>query len=201
MKPVSIPGAVLGTALALGCIGPAAAQQAPTVAIMPTLYFSATQQSADNVTQGLRERFEQQGYTVTGADRATSAFQAAWLDRRTHYADSAAIRFGQQAGADLVAYPRLLAVGMPMAGAGQSALQPNAVILLRILNVHTKAAIYARQIGHEFSAEAQGGMEFNLPQPVATATAAEVTDNYFARIRNSPAERRRASATRRGRDS
>jgi hypothetical protein len=170
---------------------------------MPTQYFSATAESAQNVTQGLAQQFESKGYTVVGADRAQSAAQSAGLGPSTHYADRVAVQFGRAAGADLVVYPRLLAVGVPMAnagggnaGGGTGLLAPAAVILLRVNNVHTGANIYCRQIGHEFRGEvmaAPGATTVTLPPPVATATASEVTDLYFQRVQNSPMETSRAS--------
>lgn len=181
-------------ALGLGLAGPAHAQTKPTVALMPTQYFSAAPESAQNVTQGLREQFERQGYSVMPADKMQSTWSSMNLGPSTHYADRTAIRFGRSAGADLVAYPRLLAVGIPInarPGADKSALiEPAAVIHLRVLNVHTGAPIYFNQIAHEFASEVPTNVaaEFHLPQPVATATASEVTAGYFQRVAGSRQE-------------
>src|SRR5438045_680003 len=100
----------LGTAIA----GPASAQRKPTIAIMPAQYFSADAESARNVTEGLRTRFESQGYTVIPMDRAQATWSSMGLAPNEHYADRVAVKFGQSIGADLVAYPRLLAVGIPI---------------------------------------------------------------------------------------
>jgi hypothetical protein len=156
MKLGVVQGVLLACTLGVGIASPASAQR-PSVAVMPSLYFSAEAESADNVTRGIAQQFEGQGYTVVGADQARSAFESAGLNRTTHYADREALRFGRAAGAQLVAYPRLLGVGIPFAGANQGFLEPAAVILLRVLNVRTGRPIYARQISHEFTADVPHG--------------------------------------------
>jgi hypothetical protein len=183
-------GALLVLGLGLGLTSSASSQTRPSIAIMPTQYFSADAQSAANVTAGLREQFERQGYTVTDAGRSTSTFESMQLGASTHYPDSVARRFGQTAGADLVAYPRLLAVGLPAATTGDaSLLEPAAVVHLRVINVKTGAPIYFRQIAHEFRADSPGeNVAFQLPEPVATASASEVTQMYFARVAGSREE-------------
>ncbi len=194
---VSSCGALCALGLGVALAAPAAAQNKPSIAIMPAQYFSADAESAANLTQGLREQYERQGYSVLPADRAGSTFQSMNLDPQTHYADAVAVRFGRSMGSDLVAYPRLLVVGIPLAGetAGQgNVFTPAAVVHLRVLNVHTGAPIFFRQVGHEFSTDA-GGMtagEFRLPAPVATAAATEVTQMYFQRVAGSRQEFRGA---------
>ena len=184
---------VLAAALALGLMSPAAAQQRPSIAVMPAGFFAADEQSATNLTQGLAREFESKGYSVLGGDRAQSAFQSMSLSRNMHYADRVALRFGRDMGADLVAYPRLLAVGIPMANARMAEgtlFEPAAVVHLRVLNVHTGAPIYFRQIAHEFRTDAQVAADFNLPAPIATAAANEVTTMYFERVAGSRQEMR-----------
>lgn len=180
---------VLATLLLGAALGSPASAQQKSIAVMPTLFFSADAQSADNVTNGIVQQFEGQGYSVVPMDRSRSAFQSAGLQPNRHYADREAIRFGRSVGAQLVAYPRLLAVGIPYAGEGAFA-QPNAVILMRVVNVRTGRAIYGRQIGHEFRTDPPApGETFTLPQPVATATAEAVLQQYFQRIKGSRLER------------
>jgi hypothetical protein len=175
-------------ALAVGTVlaTPAAAQQRPTMAIMPTQYFSADAESAQNVTQGLVQQYEGQGYTVLPMDRARSTFEQMGLHPQTHYADAVAVRFGRSLGADLVAYPRLLVVGIPIVSeqpVDARISRPAAVMHLRVLNVHTGQPIYFRQIAHEFTVERPDPTaEFVLPEPVATATAADVTQIYFQMV-------------------
>jgi hypothetical protein len=198
---------LLAAALGLGLLSPAAAQSKPTIAIMPTQYFSADAESAKNLTTGLGQQFEGQGYTVVGADRSDQTFQSLGLSPTTHYADATALKFGRSIGADLVAYPRLLALGIPMANTTGSQsggmLEPQAVVLLRVLNVHTGGAIYARQIGHSFVTDqpVENVSDFHLPQPVATATATDATSWYFQRVAGSRQEFSHGAAmpTRRGR--
>lgn len=183
--------AVLGVALA----SPARAQSKPTIAIMPAQYFAAEAESAENLTQGLVRQYEGQGYQVMPLDRSRSTFQSMGLGASQHYADRVAVNFGRQMGADLVAYPRLLSVGIPINNPDLKSaelLQPAAVAHLRVLNVHTGQAIYFRQIAHDFTVDApQVAADFRLPEPVATATADEVTQMYFQRVAGSRQEFRR----------
>jgi hypothetical protein len=191
---LNIRGSLAAAALGLALVSPAAAQTKPSIAVMPTGYFTATSESADNVTQGLSSQFEGQGYRVMGTDQAQSAFQTLGLNRSQHYADRVALKFGRQMGSDLVAYPRLLAVGVPISGETVKTtelLQPAAVVHLRVLNVHTGQAIYFRQIAHEFNTDAPTMVSsFQLPSPVATASANEVTQMYFQRVAGSRQEYR-----------
>ena len=194
---------IAALALGAGLMSPAAAQQKPSIAIMPAQYFSADADSAKNLTNGLSQQFSGQGYQVIDMDKANQTWSSLGLDPSTHYADAVALKFGRSAGTDLVAYPRLLALGLPYAsnttsGNSSDMIAPAAVVLLRVLNVHTGQAIYARQIGHEFVTDA-GTMvaanDFHLPEPVATATATDVTANYFERVAGSRQEFRRAPST------
>jgi len=186
-----LTAAVLGMALA----SPASAQNKPSIAIMPAQYFAADAASADNVTRGLARQYEGQGYQVIPVDRSTSTFQSMGLSTNMHYADRVAVKFGRQMGADLVAYPRLLAVGLPISSGelkGSELLQPAAVAHLRVINVHTGQAIYFRQIAHDFTVDMVTPIaEFRLPEPIAVATADEVTQMYFQRVAGSRQEFRR----------
>jgi hypothetical protein len=193
MKLVRVPGVVLACVLGVGLAHPAAAQRKPSIAIMPSQYFSATAESADALTQGLSQQFEGKGYTVVDPGKARSTFQSLNLGTSQHYADREALRFGRSIGSDLVAYPRLLAVGIPAAATQGTLLEPAAVIHLRVLNVHTGGAIYFRQIAHEFNVDASpSGGTFNLPGPIATAGAGEVLEIYFRTIAGSRRETRGA---------
>jgi hypothetical protein len=192
MKTARLMGAALALALAMGGAYPASAQQRPSIAIMPTAYFSATAGSAQNVTQGLVEQFQGRGYTVVPMERSRATFDSLGLGLNTHYADAAALRFGRSIGSDLVAYPRLLTVGIPLgnvlAGAPPT---PAAVMHLRVLNVHSGGPIYFRQVGHEFSAPPPDDPRaFELPGPVAAATAADVLEVYFRTVAGSAREMR-----------
>src|SRR6478672_5629258 len=109
-----------GTWLVAGALAatlalPAAAGRPLSVALLPAHYFSADAQSAQALTRGLAEQFEAHGYTVVPADRARAAFGSLGLQPNRHYADQVALRFGRKVGADLVVYPRLLALGVPAA--------------------------------------------------------------------------------------
>lgn len=190
---VSVIGAILAVGLMAGLASPAAAQRRLTIAIMPSQYFSADAESAANLTRGLAQQFEQRGYSVIPLDRARQTFESMGLSLRQHYPDSTALRFGRALNADLVAYPRLLVLGLPAAAPGgmqrDGLFQPTAVVHLRVLNVHTGAPIYFRQIGHEYTTDvATAAGEFVLPQPIATAAAGEVTSVYFERVAGSRQE-------------
>jgi|GEM_PF-3909450 len=208
-------GAVAVAALGVCVTSPAHAQRRPSIVIMPAQYFGADEQSARNLTQSLAEQFERQGYTVISSDRAESAWQSMNLSSNTHYPDRVAVRFGRQAGADLVAYPRLLSLGIPAVNppaepAGM--LEPAAVVHLRVLNARTGGNIYFRQIAHEFRSDAAPQTnttvtedmttttvrtpDFTLPQPVATAAANEVTSMYFQNVAGSRQEMRTVPVTR-----
>ena len=180
----------LGAALAV----PAAAQDKPTIAIMPTQYFSASSESAANVTRGLASQWERQGYSVLPQERSDAKFQGMGLNPSMHYADRVAAKFGRSIGADLVAYPRLLAVGQPFNGPTSGWMAaPEAVLHLRVINARTGWPIYFRQIGHEFRSDAEilADARFTLPEPVATAAAEEVSGQYFQRVAGSRQEMRR----------
>jgi hypothetical protein len=180
-------------ALALGISLPAAAQQRPTIAIMPAQYFSADEQSAEQVTQALAQEFERQGYHVVPLEQAREAFQAMGLGRSQDIGDKTILAFGRRVRAGLVAHPQLMAVGIPAAAGSDLAgnYTPAAVLYLRVMNVPRKAAIYTRQIGYEFQAERPLGSEFTLPQTIASAAATQVTSRYFERVAGSRQEYRR----------
>jgi hypothetical protein len=182
-------GACAALALGLGLAAPASAQNRLTIVVMPAQHFAADPESAAAVTQGLAEQYERQGYTVLAADRSRQVAESMGLGRSIHYPDATAVRFGREAGADLVAYPRLLAMGVPSATTPAAAglLAPTAVVHLRVLNVHTGQPIYFRQIGHEFRV-ADPAVPFVLPQPIATAAAAEITNLYFQAVAGSQQE-------------
>lgn len=187
-----LTGALLTAMVGLVLASPARSQQRTLkVAVMPALYFSADEQSAVNLTQGLVEQYERQGYEVISMDDARSKFQGMGLSRTTHYPDMTALRFGRELGADLVAYPRLLAVGIPVNDEPDenSLFQPSAVVHLRVLNVHSRQPIYFRQVGHNFNVTGEFSVaDFSLPQPVATAAAGDVMQNYFDRVAGSRQE-------------
>ncbi|MFN3652260.1 MAG: hypothetical protein ACK47B_21995 [Armatimonadota bacterium] len=186
----TVCGALCAAALGLVIASPAAAQRKPTIAIMPTQYFSADAESAENVTEGLVRQFEEAGYTVISMDESRQRFEAMNLEHNRHYPDRMALRFGEAVNADLVAYPRLLGVGIPAANADadNSLIEPISVLHLRVLNTHTNKPIYFNQIGHEFRAAREFGTEFTLPEPVAVATANEVLGGYFQRVAGSRQE-------------
>lgn len=192
---LSVCGALTVAVLGMALATPAGAQNKPSIAIMPTQFFAADAGSADNVTRGLTRQYEGQGYQVMAAERSNSTFQGMGLNASMHYADRVAVKFGRQMGADLVAYPRLLAVGLPITNPdlkSSESMQPAAVAHLRVINVHTGQAIYFRQIAHDFTVDApMVAADFRLPEPIAISTADEVTQMYFQRVAGSRQEFRK----------
>lgn len=172
-------------ALALAVNAGAEPARGLSIAVIPTQYFAADAQSAQRITDGLVGRFEGQGYRVLSPRDAERTFGEMKLQPRRHYADEVAVRFGRRMGADLVAYPRLLALGPPAAVPGGAVFDPAAVVLLRVINVRTGKAIYGRQIAHEFQSTPTPRGQFHLPVQSAQATATEVTQNYFERVAGS----------------
>jgi hypothetical protein len=181
-------GKLLAVAFGIAFASTATAQERPTIAIMPTQYFSADAQSADNVTRGLAEQFAKGNYRVLPQDRSQAAFDAMNLSLTRDIGDPQILAFGRSAGTDLVAHPQLLAVGLPFARTTSAGSVPKAVLYLRVLNVHTGRALYTRQIAYEFNAEGPTPTDFQLPQEVATATANEVSQLYFQRVAGSREE-------------
>lgn len=189
-----VPGALLALILGLHLSSAALAQERPTIAVMPTQYFSADPQSAENLTMGLVRQFESQGYSLIPMDRALSTAQAMGYELNRHYADETAVQFGRRLNADLVAYPRLLALGIPATSGTMTdgLLTPAAVVHLRVLNARTGKPVYFRQVGHELNEARAIASEFSLPPAVAMAAAQEVTQRYFARVAGSREEIGRA---------
>jgi hypothetical protein len=95
--------------------------------MIPTQYFSADAESAENVTQGLVRQFERQGYDVLSLDRSRATLRRMELDPHRQYSDPVALAFGRRMGADLVAYPRLMAVGVAAFGKSGVTGEPNRV--------------------------------------------------------------------------
>jgi hypothetical protein len=187
-----------------------AAEQHPRLAILPTQYFSADAESAENVTQGMIRQFQRQGYDVLPLDRSRATLSRMGLDPHRQYTDSMALEFGRRMGADLVAYPRLMAVGVPAFGKSEAAGEPNrvpasrrevggseaamkgsAVLALRVLNARTGQPVYFRQIRRSFVVEQPSGESVTLSPRMAAMVAEEVTRPFFARVAGSRQEFRR----------
>jgi hypothetical protein len=141
------------------------------------------------VTRALVAQFEKSGYTVVPMDRSSTVFQEMGLSLTTDLHDPQIISFGRRIGAELVAHPQLMAVGIPFsAGASATPTTAEAVLYLRVLNTRTGKGLYTRQIGYEFTSERPVGAPFVLPEPAALAAAAEVSQMYFQRVAGSRQE-------------
>ncbi|HEU4752884.1 MAG TPA: hypothetical protein VFU47_07220 [Armatimonadota bacterium] len=174
------------------CVAAVQAQEEPRIAILPTQYFSAGSRGAENVTRALEDQFAHNGYRVIPEERARAAFRSMELRPDRHYPDSVAVRFGQELDADLVAYPRLLGVGVPLASGPESARNDEAaaVLHLRVLNVHTGRLIYFRQVSQSFPRDPAAAGDLVLPPAAARSAAAEVTRGYFQRVAGTREEQR-----------
>jgi hypothetical protein len=169
------------------------AEQHPRLAIVPTQYFSADAESAENVTQGLIRQFERQGYDVLSVDRSRATLSRMGLAPGRQYSDPVILDFARRMGADLVVYPRLMAVGIPAFGKSGATGEPNpgAVLALRVLNAHTEQPVYFRQVRHSFAGERPPGQRVTLSPQMADAVAEEATQPYFTRVAGSRQEFRR----------
>lgn len=181
---------LLTLALGIALASSAAAQQRPTIAIMPTQYFSANAESAERVTQGLVEQFQRERYNVVPMERSRAVFDELGFSLTTDIGDPQIMQFARRINADIVAHPQLMAMGIPLsrAAAGADPFLRQAVVYLRVLNGRSGRALYTRQIGYDITAEFPVGEPFALPQPVATAAAGEVTQRYFERVAGSREE-------------
>jgi hypothetical protein len=187
---VQLRGILAALLLGMGGSTMAAAQTRLTIAVMPTQYFSATQQSADNVTQALVQQYARQGYTVISRDRSRATFRAMGLNRETDFGDPTIARFGHRLGADLVAHPQLLASAVPAdrSGAMGRMFPPSAVLYLRVVNARSGKGIYTRQVSYGVpDARPVAGM-YALPPTAATAAVNQLTSHYFERVAGSRQE-------------
>jgi hypothetical protein len=177
--------ALLAAAMLLGLMLPAIAQRRLIVAVMPTQYFAADAESAAHLTDGLLAEFGQQGYILLPSDCTKAVASAMELRSDRHYADAVPLEFGKRLQADLVVYPRLLALApSPSDGTGEKKLRGSALILLRVLNVHTRRAIYAQQLRYEFEDEPGADCHaFRLGRPHGRAAAELSLKGYWRSVR------------------
>ena len=175
-----------GLAMAARGPAPASAQEARgvRVAVLPAQYFRADAQTALRISEGMRRDFAARGWTVVPEQRVKAAWDAAGLDPGVHYADREVAEIGRRAGADLVVYPRLLALGPPP-GSGRgapAALSPEAVVRVRIVSVKRRQGIYFNQIGQGH--ERVPWLAFRrqtLPARVAQTAASRALAAFFHR--------------------
>ena len=179
---------VLASTLALTVT--AAAQERPTIAIMPAQYFKAGPRSAERMTRSLVERFEAERYDVIPMDRSIRLFQRMRLSHDRPISDATLVQFGRRLGADLVARPQLLAVRPWQNHGAEPTDEPSAraVLYLRVLNVRTGAPVYTRQVAYSFTADSPDAGTLVLPPSAAAEAAAEVSRSYFERVAGSRQE-------------
>jgi hypothetical protein len=175
--------------LVLALASAATAQRRPVIAIMPTQYFRADAESAENITRGLVDRFEAEQYRVIPMERSRREFERMGLSLRQNLSDAAILQFGRRLGADLVARPQLLAIRhwQNREAAAPDETGARAVVYLRVLNVRTGAPLYTRQVAFLFTAATEAGA-LVLPRSAAMEAAAEVSHSYFERVAGSREE-------------
>jgi len=115
---------------------------------MPALYFSADATSAAVFTEGLRQEMRDRGWQVSSSTASAAAAQAVGLRSRVHQPDWKAVAFGRQLKADVIVYPRLLALGVGVGGPSDVCPDPAAVLLLRVLDARTGRCLYSRQVAY-----------------------------------------------------
>jgi hypothetical protein len=182
-------GALLALAMLFAASCVAAAPARRTIVVMPAQYFSADAASAERVTEALVQQFEEHGYNVIPMERARATFQAMKLSPTRQYGNQTALQFGRRIGANLVAYPQLLSMGVPAptARSGEGSAERAATVHLRVLNTQTGKGIYTRQIRHRFEV-APEGEDRAFPRGEARVAAATVTRGYFERVAGSRQE-------------
>lgn len=176
---------------------PAAAGRAPAappdpaslrVAVMPAQYFSADAESAQRLTESLRQEFASKGWQLVPPAEVQNAWNSLGLQNGQHYPDRKAIELGRQVNANLVVYPRLLALGIPVANAapGETNLPPAAVVHLRVLNVPRARPIYFNQIAQQFPSDQPVTVAaFRLPAAAAQLASTNALVGFFQRVAGS----------------
>ena len=184
MKRISIAAWLTALGVLLLAARSGAQEKKPVLAVMPAGYFAADAQSAENLTDAFRKLMEEKGYALVAPEPGAEAFKAMALSQNRHLSDTIARDFGRRLGADVVLYPRLLALGKPAIPAeGQDrSRRPAAVVLVRFVNVHTGRTLYVQQVSHEYDAPLPPpDTMFTLPRDIAAAAAAEAMELYWQR--------------------
>lgn len=151
-----------------------------SILILPSQYFTADASSATNVSTGLAKQFRDRGYRVESPQHVRG------YAARQNYSDPAIRRLAKSSHADFVAYPRLLAVGVPAARvrAKNLPIAPSAVVLLRVINLHNGKAIYVRQVGHDFDGHPDRSGRYHLTAQDGAATAQHVMKDFSHQARH-----------------
>ena len=163
---------------------PAAARsvQKTTVAVIPAQWYAADEESAQRLTEGIRKEFATRGWDLLPEEAVRSAAAAMRLKNGSLYSDATLIRLGRSARADLVVYPRLLALGAPVAASSAkvAGIASAAVVLVRVIDVKGKRALYCNQISHEFKREGAVDVDnFALSASEGQLAATEVLGGFF----------------------
>jgi hypothetical protein len=151
------------------------------VAVIPAQWFSADAESAERLTEGVRKDFAGRGWRVLPETAVQNAAGAMGLKNGVHYTDGAIIRLGRKVHADLVVYPRLLAMGLPVAATDTGYNpQPAAVVHVRVLDVTGRRSLYCNQIAHPISGDGAAGLEgFALSPSEGRVAATQALGGFF----------------------
>ena len=153
-----------------------------TVAVIPAQWYSADAESAQRLTEGIRNDFVARGWDLVPEETVRNAAQTMGLKNGIHYPDETIMRLGRSLHVNLVVYPRLLALGVPVAAATPDVrlIDPAAVVHVRVLDVTRKRALYCNQIAHEFNGDGMVDLRaFALPAPECRAAATEALGGFF----------------------
>ncbi len=160
-----------------------------TVAILPAQAFSADAESAARLTDGVRHGFAARGWKVIAPERVAEAWRALGMQDRVHYTDTAILRVGRKLGVDLVVYPRLLVLGLPVAtalkaGGARQPWAPSAVVHVRVLDGRQGRPLFHNQVEHAYrTAETADAGSFRLPESDGRRAAARLLARFFRTAR------------------
>ncbi len=177
-------GVFLGavTTLCMAAALPASAQDRVRVAIMPTQYFSANAESAERFTEALHAQFGDRDVELISEEQAMEKFRGMGLNSSRHYPDRVATKFGRQLGADVVVYPRLLAMGMPVNDVTPISTPAGAVVHVRVINTQNNKLLYFRQVEEPITSERATSAAFVLPRREADQAVAKALSPMWERV-------------------
>jgi hypothetical protein len=153
---------------------------------MPALYFSADAASAAHLTDGLREEMRARGWVVVPPAASLAAARAVGIRPYVHQPDRQALEFGRQLNADLVVYPRLLALGVGVRAPSAVQPDPAAVVLLRVLDIGKGRSVYSRQVAHPLKGADRAAADTPTGFALTAATGRATARTALAGFREQP---------------
>src|SRR4051794_5207330 len=161
---------------------PARSVRKITVAVIPAQWFTADAESAQRLTEGIRRDFASRGWRVLSDTTVQTAAGAMGLKNGVHYPDAAILHLGRTLHADVVVYPRLLTMGLPVTALSAQAriMDPAAVLHVRVLDVTRKQAVYCNQVAHPFNGDGAASVKgFALSASESRVAAARALGGFF----------------------